>query len=313
MSNLIPTNNHSLSSVTNKMLSDHDFEHFGQRVSREHRVCITFMLDQSGSMRESWGADLSKTKADVVAQYVNETLHELINICQKTESEPRHYFDICILGYGNGTEPSILWEGDLQGKTFVSPGDLKKSTTKHTVTVEKEFNIRGVLKKKSIPMSYWFTGVAAGLTPMGKTFDIVNSILGKWCDENQSANPPIVINITDGIQSDCTDEELKEKAFNLKALSTMYGNAVLFNLHIAMTEDTQVVFPSSENDLPNSKYCHLLYNMSSVLPTVFKQRVAAEIKGTDLQEGEEYVAMTYQGNINNITKALDIGTRTVKA
>ena len=76
--------------------------------------------------------------------------------------------------------------------------------------------------------------------------------------------------------------------------------------------EASVLFPEREDELPDDKNSKLLYNMSSTLPDAFKKRVAREIKKTDLKENTNYVAMTFQASVSDLTKSLDIGTKTVQ-
>lgn len=59
-------------------LTAEEFKPYDVRISRERPACFVFLIDQSGSMSEAWGADSSKTKADLVALYVNNALNEII-------------------------------------------------------------------------------------------------------------------------------------------------------------------------------------------------------------------------------------------
>ena len=52
--------------------------------------------------------------------------------------------------------------------------------------------------------------------------------------------------------------------------------------------------------------------MSSILPLAFKQRIAHEVKQTDLKENTDYVAMTFQASVGDLIKCLDIGTKTIQ-
>ena len=264
-------------------------------------------------MSDVWGADNSKSKAEMVALYVNNTIHEIINACQKTESEPRHYFDIAVIGYGKDAKNAqLLWEGNLSDKIFVSPAELKQNPTGNQGEIEVvRRTFKGEILVK-IPVVYWFSHVAASLTPMGNAFDKCTEILEDWTAQHANSFPPIVINITDGQQTDCEDDELLKKAHQLRQTKTLYGKTLLFNVHISSLTDTSVVFPERMDELPDNKQSRLLYDMSSILPLAFKQRIATEVKRTDLRENTEYVAMTFQASVSDLIKCLDIGTKTIK-
>jgi uncharacterized protein YegL len=159
---------------------------------------------------------------------------------------------------------------------------------------------------------FWFSAVANSLTPMGNAFDECTQLLTEWTTAHPTSFPPIVLNITDGAQTDCKDDELIQKAYQLKQTTTLYGNTLLFNVHISSQKESAVLFPERKSDLPDVAHCDLLYKMSSVLPTPFKKRIAHEIKKKDILEDTEYVAMTFQASVGDLTKCLDIGTKTIQ-
>lgn len=313
MNTIQKSNPVSLSKLGQDLLIDTQTATYDTRINRERPACFVFLIDQSGSMSDYWGGDTSKSKAEMVALYVNNAINELINACQKTEAEPRHYFDIAVIGYGQQSEEAqILWEGNLAGKTFVSPAELKQNPTGNNGEIEVvRRTFKGETKVK-IPVVYWFSPVAKSLTPMGSAFDKCTEILHDWTNQHATSFPPIVINITDGEQTDCEPDELLEKAYRLRQTQTHYGKTLLFNVHISASTEQSVVFPESMDELPHNKQSRLLYDMSSMLPLAFKQRIATEVKKKDLREHTEYVAMTFQASVSDMIKCLDIGTKTIK-
>ena len=313
MQSLQKTTSQSLSQIGNSLTTNTGIIAYDTRINRDRPGCFVFLIDQSGSMKDFWGADNSKSKAEMVALYVNNAIHEIINACQKTESEPRHYFDIAVIGYGKDAKNAqLLWEGNLADKTFVSPAELKQNPTGNQGEIEV---VRRTFKGETlvkIPVVYWFSPVSESLTPMGNAFEKCTEILEEWTAQHANSFPPIVINITDGGQTDCEDDELLKKAHQLRQTQTLYGRTLLFNVHISAMKDSSVVFPERMDELPNNRQSRLLYDMSSILPLAFKQRIATEVKKTDLRENTEYVAMTFQASVSDLIKCLDIGTKTIK-
>lgn len=302
----------ALSQIGSEIITTTQITPYDTRIARDRPACFVFLIDQSGSMKNNW-ANSTKTKAELVADYVNNGINELINICQKSEPKPIHYFDICVIGYGqDNKEAQVLWEGNLSDKIFVSPADLKDNPTGNQGEIEVERRTFKGVSTVKIPIVYWFSPIAAKLTPMGAAIDLCNELLTDWVSNHQNSFPPIVINITDGEQTDCENDVLLQKAFDLKQTKTLYGNTLLFNIHITTDDHSSVLFPSGLNELPNDEKCKTLYNMSSNLPEIFNKRIAQEIKKVDLQPNTQYVAMGYQTSISQFIKFLDIGTKTVK-
>jgi uncharacterized protein YegL len=307
--------NLSLSQIGSEILANSHLTLYDTRIARDRPGCFVFLIDQSGSMSETWGIDNGKSKAEIVADYVNNAMNEIINICQKADPQPLHYFDICVIGYGQKRDTAeVLWEGNLKGKTFVSPADLKENPTGNQGEIEIERRTFKGVSLVKIPVNYWFSPIAESLTPMGSAIDLCTEVLGEWVNAHQNSFPPIVINITDGQQTDCKNEELIEKSHQLKQTKTLYGNTLFFNINISEdSTEKPVLFPLGSNELPDITQCHTLYAMSSNLPEIFNRRIASEIKKTDLLANQQYVAMAYQASLKQFINFLDIGTKTVKA
>ena len=60
-------------------------------------------------------------------------------------------------------------------------------------------------------------------------------------------------------------EAPEEIAEAVKGISTNDGEVLLFNLHVDTESGDEIVFPSSEDELPDD-YAKLLYRMSSTVP-----------------------------------------------
>ena len=81
-------------------------------ISRSNPSCFLFLIDQSGSMRDSFGADSGKRKADGVADAINRLLQNLVIKCAKTEGV-RDYYNVGVIGYGH--RPGPAFAGALAG------------------------------------------------------------------------------------------------------------------------------------------------------------------------------------------------------
>ena len=51
---------------------------YSAEISRVNPTCFLFLIDQSGSMAESWGGESGKTKAQGVADAINRLLQTLV-------------------------------------------------------------------------------------------------------------------------------------------------------------------------------------------------------------------------------------------
>jgi hypothetical protein len=68
-------------------------------LSRTNPTCMVFLIDQSRSMAEPFGAQPEKPKAQGVADGINRLLQNLVLKCAKADGI-RDYFHIGVVGYG---------------------------------------------------------------------------------------------------------------------------------------------------------------------------------------------------------------------
>ena len=75
-------------------------------ISRTNPSCFLFLVDQSSSMLEPFGAQPDKQKAEGVADAINRLLQNVVIKCAKSEGV-RDYFYVGILGYGGRVESGL--------------------------------------------------------------------------------------------------------------------------------------------------------------------------------------------------------------
>lgn len=273
------------------------------RVDRTHPSFFLFLIDQSGSM-DNW-VDFGNeriAKSEAVANAINSTLEEIINRCTKS-NEIRRYFDISLIGYGqNDYKATLLYPN----KEWLSPEELKDRVKIKKVT--SVFSIRGTEHtiEKNVP--YWLEPVAEGLTPMHDAFNRAYDLLEKWCENHKGDDcfPPIVINITDGEQTDASNEEMIEVADKIKSLQTIDGNVLLFNIHLSDSDEKQsIAFPAELSEVGDSSYSQMLFAMSSELPAIFNKQI--EVLTKKKQPSYRAMGLNTKAEFVHI---LNIGTQT---
>jgi hypothetical protein len=126
-------------------------------------------------------------------------------------------------------------------------------------------------------------------------------IVGGWCDSHANSYPPTILHITDGQSTDGNPESICN---NIRQLSTLNGEVLLFNLNISASGGQQIAFPSSESILPD-EYARLLFRMSSTLP----QHVCGIAQGKGYSVNSEARGMIFNGGAEMIVDFFDIGTR----
>ena len=152
---------------------------------------------------------------------------------------------------------------------------------------------------------------AAGKTPMYEALLRVRDLLGEWCanDSNRDSFPPVVINITDGEASDCTDDELRRVCTQIRRLGTDDGNVLLFNIHVS-TDSTSpaMVFPMPDELARANPYARLLAECSSIMPEAFDEAVR-DFKGAGAVP--PFYGMGYNTSIIELLSIINIGSRSI--
>src|SRR5436305_12465452 len=85
-------------------------------ISRTNPTAIIFLLDQSSSMLEAFGAQPEKSKADGVSDAINRLLQNLVLKCAKADGI-RDFFHVGMIGYGGRV--ASAFGGALAGQTLV--------------------------------------------------------------------------------------------------------------------------------------------------------------------------------------------------
>jgi hypothetical protein len=269
-------------------------------ISRTNPSCFLFLIDQSGSMADPFGADESKRKkAEGVADAINKLLQNLIIKCAKAEGI-RDYFHVGVLGYGAQIGPAF--GGALAGKELVPLSEVANMPARIEERTKKLEDGAGGLVEQAVKFPIWFDAVATGGTPMCQAFSRAASILKNWLALHPDCFPPIVINITDG---EATDGVPLDPARTIRDLASSDGNVLLFNLHLSSQRAAPVVFPDSESGLPD-EFARLLFNMSSSLTDYMRSLALQE----GLAVSEASRGFVFNADIVSVIQFLDIGTRT---
>jgi hypothetical protein len=132
------------------------------RIAREHPTALLFVVDQSGSMDEKLSS--GKSKAQLVADVLNRTLANLIAKCTRADGT-RHYFDIGVIGYGDGG----AYNG-FQGALGTSVLNPLPDVDANPLRVEERQKMvddnAGGLVARPVKFAVWFEPRASGGTPM---------------------------------------------------------------------------------------------------------------------------------------------------
>lgn len=272
---------------------------YNAEISRGNPSCLLFLIDQSGSMADAFGAGESKmSKADGVADAINRLLQNLVIKCAKEEGV-RDYYNVGVMTYGARVGPAF--SGPLAGKEMAPISEIANLPARVEERVKKVEDGAGGLVDQKVRFPIWFDPMANGATPMCQALTQARSILQAWLNQHPNCFPPIAINITDG---EATDGDPGDAANSIKQLSSSDGEVLLFNLHISSQRATPIEFPDSEGGLPD-QFARLLFSMSSSLPE-YMRKIAQE-EGYRVSDGAR--GFVFNATMVAIIKFLDIGTR----
>ena len=278
------------------------------QITRNTPTAFIFLIDQSVSMQKYttlYGEEMPM--AEAVARIVNHQLNELVLRCIKG-SETRDYYDIAIIGYGEKAYSG--WKGELEGRDFVKPSELKEHPYKK-ITTKKETRTRKGVKVVEVEEVQWIEAEATqGWTRVHLAFEKAKGLLDEWMEKHHDKDcyPPTIINITDGEFNGATKEYVLQQANELKSMFTNDGNVILFNIHISANKAVCVTCPASKDEVSFSSLATTMYEMSSLLPMRYSDRIADLRK--DGTPNNRYTAMSINADMSTLIQLMDIGTPT---
>jgi hypothetical protein len=281
---------------------------YSARVTRYNPAAVVILIDQSGSMENDFKDGI--TRAQAVADIVNDLFDSLIMKCQR-EGGIRDYFQIMVIGYGKevgNSKVSIIWEGNLADKDWVSVSELKENILSiETIETTKmmPWGLVPDIKTKKI----WLNPCCDGLTPMYEALELCKDKLEDWIRDYQDSFPPMVFNITDGYPTDIEDLTLIENiCSDIKSIKSNDGGTLLFNCLI--TNGNEFILPNqSDTNEFEDEYHLTLFNASSTLPHEMKHIVNQVFPNKEIVIGETKCVII-NSTINSLINLLNVGTNT---
>jgi hypothetical protein len=272
------------------------------QISRANPTAIIFLLDQSSSMLEPFGAQPDKSKAAGVGDALNRLLQNLVLKCAKADGI-RDFFHVGMLSYGGRVVSAF--GGALAGKGAVPISEIANHPMRVELRTRRVSDGAGGHVDEQFKFPVWFEARPAGRTPMCEALRKARELLQAFLAARPNCYPPIVINITDGQPSDGDPSEVAKE---LRALASADGNVLLFNAHLSDRQDKPVEFPQSESGLPD-EYARLLFRMSSPLPP----QLAEAAKAAGFAVGPKSRGFVFNADLVAVIRFLDVGTRVAQA
>jgi len=272
---------------------------YSQRISRTNPSCLLFLIDQSGSMADSWGEESSTRKSEKVADIINRFLQALSIKCAREEGV-RDYYHVGCIGYGLAV--GSAFGGALTGREIIPLSEIANNPTRIEPRTKKVEDGAGGLVETTIKFPIWFDAVANGSTPMCQALSVAHGLLGNWVAQHRECFPPIVINVSDG---DSTDGDPSSAAQTLRTLASSDGNILLFNAHISARRGQSALFPANEEALVDD-HARLLFQMSDRLTD--QMRATGNASNLNLMPGAR--GFVFNAQMEHLIQFIEIGTGT---
>jgi hypothetical protein len=230
------------------------------KMSAKNPGCIIFMIDQSASTRE-WFHKSKNSISFEVARAVNMILEELF---ESNRSGDQIIPRVMIGCYCYSGITDVNWA--------IPDVNPNPDGLIHISNLEDCMNeIHDDEFEKCIS---WFVHEnSQGATPMRVAFEKTAQIAEMFTENYPNSYPPVIINITDGIPTDCAVEELPEVVLPIMNIKTSDGASLIFNIHISPDSAPSIFFPKRSDILPDVNSGHLL-NASSTIPSTFAAKLA---------------------------------------
>jgi len=268
-------------------------------ISRRNPMCFIFLIDQSGSMGERWGADSNKDKSEGVADATNKILDSLVNTCSKGETV-LDYYHVGVIGYGMNV--GSLLQRHAEESCLVNISELAESPQSYEKRTKLYPDGAGDVVEREIEFPVWFEPQAYGPTLMADAMSLAHDVASQFIHNYPECHPPIVINITDGAAHNM--KQTIDEARRLRSLSSVDGELLLFNVHISHLQNRQIEFPDPDQELPDG-FAQQLFNMSSVIPPSMQKLASAQ----EFHVSPASRGFVFNADMVSLVRFLNIGTR----
>lgn len=240
---------------------------YSKRITPSSPALIIIAVDQSGSMNEAFtNHSMIVSKSEIASMIASAMIDELV--CRSRHADRnRRYFDISVFGYSKIDAYPLLCDSWHPVPITL----FEQHEPKRLIRTIEYLTPDNHLRLIEEPYSEWIEPKAAGPTPMLEMLDRVTDMVREWCAnrQNQDSFPPIVFNITDGVDEMEYTTLHKRKVEQLKQIGTNDGNTIVINVCIdSCPKEERLNFPSLAN-IPSQHPAKLLVDISTILPECF--------------------------------------------
>ena len=275
---------------------------FSKDITPSTPALIIIAIDQSGSMLEAFEhVSMIVSKSEIAAMIASALIDELSARARHADKW-RHYFDIVVLGYSGIDAYPLLGDN-------LNPIPITMLEGREPKLIERIFEyITDDNHLQLVQNSYheWIKPKAAGPTPMLEMLDRIADITREWCTNRRNNNslPPIVFNITDGLDDMEYTTLHKLKCDTIKSIGTSDGNCMIVNVCVdSCPKQMRLNLPES-SQIPPSHPASMLAQMSSPMPQRFTQLVKKHNHNSTTQT----LALCYNATALEIIPYLSMAT-----
>ncbi len=225
---------------------------------------LIILLDQSGSMKNGWGA-LSDKRIDRATTYVNEMIDRVVADSRAGNIREEQIF-VAVFGYSRkkeGDRPDQVCRLLVDGWPAKLLQEQENALARERPLIE--------------PYAY---GETPYVTAFHTALSYIKQFLSKpdLKDRFRRSAPPVILNITDGEADEATAgnvdegrlEDLKDVIHEIRNLETPSGfPPLVFHVQIASKDTQSVVLPSTDKSL--DEHGKLLFSLASAIPSRWVQ------------------------------------------
>ena len=280
-------------------------KYYSQVISPTTPLLVVIAIDQSGSMNAPFTHySMILSKSEVASMVASSIIEELISRSYHADKS-RHYFALSVVGYSRYEDYPLLCDSCHPVSAAIYENSRPKLIRRVIEYITPDNHLR------LVPEAYyeWIKPQAAGTTSMLEMLDCVGDIVSDWCEsrQNHKSFPPIVINITDGLDELEYTSLHTQKSNRLKEIGTDNGKTIFINVCIdSCPREERLYFPS-EKDVPPSHAAAMLARMSSPLPEQFNS-LHKRYNGKVISQ-PPYISLCYNEAVLDIIPMLNMAVK----
>lgn len=261
-----------------------------QQFSSAHPGLIAYVIDQSGSMSESYPEGGTKAKFTQLA--VSSAINETINANFDGET-PKDRANISLIGFGKSVQEIRT---DKLSEFANNPYRIESGT-------KKVSDGNGGLVEVAVQNPVYFEPVADGLTPLAEALGVVKQVFIRIKEKYPESPDSVAILVTDGMpRSEGVDDAVEEANAIALAEEIKAMGGLIFGCHIGNGRN-KCEFPVTEDELPDDQ-AKFIYKVCSIVPESYKEAA----RKLELNVSENSRAMVTNADPTTFVKFINFGS-----